>query len=144
MSKLVWGAAALAAWLCLAIGIARADNSAYGGGQKWVVLSAASNNSQLIGIPGPHLLLELTPTNSAATAMYVRLYDVAAPPTCSSATGEVALYVVPANTVSMPPINLGELGATFQNGIGVCITGAFSLTDNTNAATGLAVNFTIK
>jgi hypothetical protein len=70
---------------------------------------------------------------------YVRFYDTATGPTCSSATGLVKALIIPAaataangggSNVSVP------VGVTFATGIGICVTGGFGSTDVTNAAAG--------
>lgn len=115
---------------------------AFSGGQKIVVLSAASTNSQLIGIPGPHLLVGLTALNTTAADVFLRLYDLASAPDCTSAVGAVGLYPVFAKASGGGFVE--SIPSTFQNGLGICITGAYGLTDNTAAATGTAITFTLK
>jgi hypothetical protein len=111
--------------------------SASGGCTPSTILSAASNNSTSVkGSAGT--LCSVSIINTTATLMDVRFYDTGSAPTCSSATGMVANFVVQANTTSpgMSP-NLGPYGMAFASGIGVCITGVNANNDNTNAATGL-------
>lgn len=79
--------------------------------------------------------------NTTATVYYLRLYNLASAPTCSSATGFVATFPVPASTAGAGTVlNLGPWGASFTTGIGFCLTGGGGSTDNTNAATGVYVN----
>jgi hypothetical protein len=117
-------------------------------GTPTVILSAASNNSQLVGgSAGLASLMEITIQNTAVTLQDVRFYDTAVAPTCSSATGLVANYPIGGGTATAPTIvtpPLGPLGKLFKLGIGVCITGANANNDNTNAATGLNLNLTYK
>jgi hypothetical protein len=116
-------------------------------GTPKVILSAASNNSQLIGSAGLSSLNGVTITNTAATLQDVRFYDTATAPTCSSATGVVTNYPIGAGTATNPTtmvLDLGPLGKVFKLGIGVCITGANANNDNTNAALGLNLNLTFK
>ena len=110
-----------------------------------VILSAASNNSQLIGPAGAHALMTLEVFNTTAAVLDVRFYDVATAPTCSSATGVVANYPVPslANGGGFA-LNFGFNGKAFLNGIGLCITGVNANNDNTNATTGLNLNYTYR
>lgn len=116
----------------------------FGGGKAYPIVTAASNNSQMIGAAGPHKVLAVVPLNDSATEMYVRLYDTATAPTCSSATGAIAMFPVFEKAAGGGMVNpLPAQGVTVVNGLGVCITGAFGLTDNTNAATGMAVTFVI-
>lgn len=115
-----------------------------GGCTPGVMLTAATNNSTSIkGAAG--ILCELTVINTTVTAVDVRLYDVAVAPTCSSATGVVANYPVQANTVSPGfALPLGAYGKQFTLGIGICVTGANANNDNTNAVTGINVNWAYK
>ena len=112
-----------------------------GGATPGHILSAASNNSTSIkGSAGT--LYELTYLQTTTTLMDIRLYDTASAPTCSSATGVVNNYVVQSNVISAgATINMGPVGKKFVNGIGICITGANADNDNTNAVTGLNVNY---
>lgn len=110
-----------------------------------VVLSAVSNNSQMVGTAGPRQLFEITALTTAAALMDVRLYDTATAPTCSSATGMKANYPVLSKADGGGfTITFGALGKTFNLGIGLCITGANANDDNTNATTGMNLNFTFK
>lgn len=125
-------------------GAATLAAAATGGCTSGVILSAASNNSTSIkGSAGT--LCELVIIQTTTTLMDVRLYDTGSAPTCSSATGVVANYVVQSNATSPGMvINLGTFGKAFASGIGICITGANANNDNTNAATGLNVNYSFK
>ncbi|MCI0598717.1 MAG: hypothetical protein L0Y60_04220 [Beijerinckiaceae bacterium] len=131
----------LAALVALAPAAGEAQG-AFSGGKNIVVLSAASNNSQLVGIPGPHLLFGITALNTAASDVFLRLYDVASAPDCTSSVGAVALYPVFAKASGGGFV--GHIPSTFQHGLGICITGGYGLTDNTNAVTGAAITFTLK
>jgi hypothetical protein len=78
--------------------------------------------------------------NTTTTVYYLRLYNASSGPTCSSATGFI-------RTIPIPPASAaGGVGGAISNqtfpvnfgtGIGYCITGGSSSTDNTNAATGV-------
>ena len=84
-------------------------------------------------------------TNTTTTNYFLRLYNLSSSPTCSSATGFIE--TVPAlgatanggvNGRVMPP------GEAYDTGIGFCLTGGGSSTDNTNAATGVYVTIKYK
>lgn len=108
------------------------------------LLSAASNNSTNIKASAG-TLCELTVINTTATLVDLRLYDTSSAPTCSSATGVIANYPVQANTTSPGfSINLGMYGKAFATGIGFCLTGANADNDNTNAVTGVNLNWSYK
>jgi hypothetical protein len=79
-------------------------------------------------------------TNTTDTVYYLRLYNSAAAPTCSSATGYVETIPALAKNVSSRASSL----QSFSAGIGFCLTGGGSSTDNTNAATGVYVTILYK
>lgn len=86
-------------------------------------------------------------TNTTTTIYYLRMYNLASAPTCSSATGYVS-------TIPIPPASAAggaggreiqkNIGQAFTTGIGFCVTGGASSTDNTNAATGVFVEILYK
>lgn len=88
-----------------------------------------------------------TLTNTTTTIYYLRMYNLSSAPTCSSATGYVA-------TIPIPPAAAAggaggreitkNIGQAFTAGIGFCITGGASSTDNTSAATGVFVEILYK
>ncbi|MBF0262295.1 MAG: hypothetical protein HQL97_10740 [Magnetococcales bacterium] len=88
-----------------------------------------------------------TLTNTTTTIYYLRMYNLASAPTCSSATGYVS-------TIPIPPASAAggaggreiqkNIGQAFTTGIGFCVTGGASSTDNTNAATGVFVEVLYK
>lgn len=105
-----------------------------------VYLSAATNNSTLIAT-GKRSVLYLNAINTTATLYYLRLYDLAGAPTCSSATGVVHNFPVPASTTGAGfALSLGMNGALFSSGLGFCITAGAANNDNTSAATGVVIN----
>jgi hypothetical protein len=78
--------------------------------------------------------------NNSATVNYLRFYNTAGTPTCSSATGLITQIMVPASTtvggVSVPFL----YGLPFTTGIGICVTSGYATTDVTNAtATSMAL-----
>ena len=106
--------------------------------------SAASTNSTNIKAAAG-TLCGGTVINTTATLYYLRLYNLSSAPTCSSATGFVATYPIPASaTGNGTLIGLGTFGADFSTGIGFCLTGGGTSTDNTNAATGVYINLAYK
>jgi hypothetical protein len=78
--------------------------------------------------------------NTTTTVYYLRLYNLAAAPTCSSATGFIRSIPIPpaaaaggvGGIVRVLPVGVG-----YATGISFCLTGGSSSTDNTNAATGV-------
>jgi hypothetical protein len=101
------------------------------------VASAASTNSTNVKASAGRLL-GMYLVNTTATVYYIRFYNLASAPTCSSATGFVFTMPIPAATTgagfSMP---FPQGGLAFSTGIGYCITGGATSTDNTSAATGI-------
>jgi hypothetical protein len=99
-------------------------------------VSAASNNSTLVAA-GLHVLYAVNLTNTNAATAYVRFYDLATAPTCTSATGVKLSFTL---LQSKPVARFNLLGNHFANGISYCVTGAFGDTDNTNATTGISID----
>ena len=88
---------------------------------------------------------ELSAVNTTATLYYLRIYDLAGgTPTCSSATGYVETIPVPASTTGAGIVRTYPVGRAFAAGIGWCVTGGSSSTDNTNAATGVFITLGYK
>lgn len=75
--------------------------------------------------------------NTTATLYYLRLYNTASAPTCSSATGFVISVPIPASTTGAGITFSVPNTVAFATGLGYCLTGGSSSTDNTNAATGV-------
>ncbi len=82
--------------------------------------------------------------NTTQTGGFVRMYNLASSPTCSSATGFVRSWPVPAGSASGLygglAASLPIEGTAFSTGISFCITGGGSSTDNTNAPAGIYFN----
>lgn len=104
--------------------------------------SAASTNSTSVkGSAGQ--IYALTIINTTATLYYLKLYDKASAPTCNSDT-VLQVYPVPASTTGAGFVMPIPVGMAFTLGIGLCLTGALADNDNTNAATGVAINVVYK
>lgn len=104
--------------------------------------SAASNNStNCKGSAGN--LYAISAINTTSTIYYLRLYNTASAPTCSSATGFVETIPVLVNTT---PGNVRSLSVPqgFSTGISFCLTAGGGSTDNTNAATGVYLTLLYK
>lgn len=100
--------------------------------------STASTNATLIKASAG-TVYSYTLINTTATLYYLRMYNLAAAPTCSSATGFVGSYPIPASATGAGVTFDLAAGEAYSTGIGYCLTGAGSSTDNTNAATGVYV-----
>jgi hypothetical protein len=106
--------------------------------------TAASTNSTNIKASAG-TLCHLVAINTTATLYYLRLYNLASAPTCSSATGAVHTYPIPASTTGAGfTIPIGAFGEAYSTGIGFCVTGGGSDTDNTSAATGIYIEGSYK
>jgi hypothetical protein len=105
--------------------------------------SAASTNSNNVKSTAGNVYL-ISALNTTSTLYYLRLYDAAAAPTCSSATGFIETIPVPASTSGAGVVRSSPVGKAFTSGIGFCLTGGASSTDNTNAATGVYVTVEYK
>ena len=101
--------------------------------------TAGTNSTSIKGSAG--VLYHVVAINPTATLAYLRLYDSATAPTCSSATGVRHVYPVPANTSGAGFVipTAGPAGEAYVNGIGFCVTGAGGDTDMTNAPAGVFV-----
>lgn len=118
-----------------------------GGTTAYGLQSAASTNSTNVKASAG-VLTAMNLLNTSTTVYYVRMYNLASAPTCSSATGYVRTWPVPpaaaAGGVGGIAADLGTYGTSFSTGISFCVTGGPSSTDNTNAATGVFVNLDYK
>ncbi len=83
--------------------------------------------------------------NPTATVAYLRLYDSASAPTCTSATGFKYPIPVPASTNGSGFVAMqAGLAEAFTNGIGFCFTGGSAGTDNTNGPAGVLIKLFFK
>lgn len=119
-------------------------SGATGGATPYHFVTTASTNSQNIKAAAAGTLYTISAVNFSATASYLRIYDQAAAPTCSSATGAVHSYGIPAST-SGAGISISiAVGELYANGIGYCVTGASADTDNSNGQAGITINASFK
>lgn len=121
--------------------VARATAS--GGATPYGLQTTASTNSTNVkNAAGTLYGLHFSNTNT--TTYYLRMYDSAAAPTCSSSTNFSRSWAIPAaaaaGQVGGWDVNIPPMGVAFTNGISFCVTGGASSTDNTNAATGILIN----
>lgn len=108
-----------------------------------VVQSAASTNATNCKNAAGNIY-GIQAINTTATIYYLRLYNLSSSPTCSSSTGFIRTLPVPASTTGAGFMANETVGEAFGTGIGFCITGGGSSTDNTNAATGVYVTILYK
>jgi hypothetical protein len=109
-----------------------------------VVQSAASTNATNCK-NAAGLLYGIEIVNTTSTLYYLRLYNLSSSPTCSSATGFIRTVPIPhASGAGAGIANFYTVGETYGTGIGFCLTGGGSSTDNSNAATGVYVTLHYK
>jgi hypothetical protein len=123
--------------LLLSIGTASAQQS-----QPFHLLSTASTNSTNIK-PAAGQLVTAACINTTATIYYLKFYDLAVAPTCNS-TPVVLTFPCLVAASGQPTVIPIPQAAQFLNGIGICLTGAIADNDNTNAATGVAIDVFFK
>lgn len=126
----------------LASGAATATTAA--GTATCYLTSGASTNSTNCKASAGNLY-EIHVTNTTTTNYFLRLYNASSAPTCSSATGFVE--TVPALGAAANGGVNGRINTppqAYSTGIGFCLTGGGSSTDNTNAATGVYVTLLYK
>jgi hypothetical protein len=117
----------------------RATAYTTGGADLAPVASAASTNSTSVK-NAPGTLYGVTLVNTTATVYYLRLYDDSSAPTCSQDDADDDYLVtvpIPASTTGAGVTTELTIGAAFDIGIGYCITGGATPTDNSNAAVGI-------
>lgn len=103
-------------------------------------LSVASNNSTIV-TTGNGGVWDFVAVNTTAVVYYVRFYDTAVAPPCSSAIGVIANFPIPANASGAGISATFPKGKLYASGLGFCITGGSADNDNTNAATGVTIDF---
>ncbi len=100
------------------------------------ILSTASTNSTSCkGSSGYRVGWWLV--NTTATLYYLRIYNTASAPTCSSATGFVQSVPIPASTTGAGIVVQLPNSVAFATGLGYCITASSGSTANDNAAAGV-------
>jgi hypothetical protein len=105
--------------------------------------TAASTNATSVKASAG-TLCDLAVINTTATLAYLKLYDSASAPTCSSATGLKHVYPVPANTSGAGFVRALAVGEAYAGGIAYCVTGGGADTDATNAPAGVFVEASYK
>lgn len=105
--------------------------------------AASTNSTNIKGSAG--VVCVLSAINTTSTLYYLKVYNSASAPTCSSATDLTHVFPIPHNSGAgngmIYPIALNEV---YSTGIGFCVTGGGGDTDNTNAATGVYIEGSYK
>lgn len=120
------------------------SSTAAGGGASTQYLSSAATTNATSVKASAGTLYDVSVVNTTATLYYLRLYNLATAPTCSSATGFVETIPVPASTSGAGIAKSFPIGRDYSAGIAYCLTGGGSSTDNTAAATGVYVSLGYK
>jgi hypothetical protein len=107
------------------------------------ITSAATNNATNCKASAGNIY-GIQAVNTTATLYFLRLYNLAASPTCSSATGFVRTIPIPASVSGNGFVIPEDVGEAFGTGIGFCLTAGGSSTDNTSAATGVYLTILYK
>lgn len=106
--------------------------------------SLASTNSNSIKTSAG-LVHSITVVNGTTTVAFLRMYNTASAPTCSSSNGVVHDYLIGAasavNVANGLAITPDE---NYSTGIGFCLTGALGNSDTTNAPVGITVDVSFK
>lgn len=117
-----------------------------GGTSVCYLTSAASTNSTNCKASAGQLYgYDLV--NTTTTIYYLRIYNSSGAPTCSSATGFIRTIPVPPAAAAGGAGGVARslaVGEAYGTGLGFCLTGGGSSTDNTNAATGVYVTLNYK
>lgn len=87
--------------------------------------SAASTNATSVKA-SPARLMTVAASNVNAAARYLKLYDLAVPPTVGTSTPALT---IPLPATSAVALNLGALGVDFANGLAFAITTGAADTD---------------
>ena len=115
-----------------------------GGANTCYVSSAATTNATNCKASAG-TLYDVSVVNTTSTLYYLRLYNLAAAPTCSSSTGFVESIPIPHNAGNGGGIQKPfPIGRNYSAGIGFCLTANGTSTDNNAAATGLYVSIGYK
>lgn len=102
---------------------------------SYLAATASTNSTSVKGSAGNVYFIHAT--NTTATLYYLRMYNSSSAPTCSSATGFIETMPIPASATGAGFVREIPVGQGYSTGIGFCITGGGSSTDNTNAAAGV-------
>lgn len=112
----------------------------FGGSNTCYIPSAATTNATLCK-NAPGTIYSISVINTTSALYYLRLYNLAVAPTCSSAIGFIESIPVPHNTGTGGGfVRPDPVGRSYGTGIGFCLTAGASNNDNVAAAAGLYVS----
>ena len=109
--------------------------------------SAANTNPTLVRA-GNALLQSILVINTSTTLYYLKFFDTATLPTSTTCGTNTVVYKIPvpfgaSNAGGGVAISFPQ-GMQFFNGIAFCLVGGVADSDNSNAATGVEINLTVK
>jgi hypothetical protein len=114
-------------------------------GSSTCYLSSAASTNATNCKASAGSVISLHGTNTTATAGYLRMYNLAAAPTCSSGTGFIeTIPLAPADVFFGVNGRTITLGQAYSTGIGFCLTGGGSSTDDTAVGTGIYITILYK
>ena len=107
------------------------------------ILAATTNSTNVKNAAG--IITEISVYNSSATIAWLKLYDVAAAPTCGTGT-PVGRYMIPGASAGGAGSNVTiSLGKNFATGISYCVTTGIADADTgAVAAATYTVNFSYR
>lgn len=82
--------------------------------------------------------------NTSATLAYLKMYDLATDPTCSSATGFIESIPIPASATGAGAIEPSNSPIAYAAGIAYCVTGGSASTDNSAPPAGVFITLKTK
>ena len=109
---------------------------------SYLTSAASTNSTSVKGSAGN--VYGISAINTTATLYYLRMYNSSSAPTCSSATGFIESIPIPASATGAGVEIWPSVPQGYTTGIGFCLTGGGSSTDNTNAATGIYLRLLYK
>jgi hypothetical protein len=108
----------------------------------YVAATASTNAANVKASAGT--VYHIAASNLTSTVYYLRMYNLATSPTCSSSTGFIETIPIPASTAVGGRERETVIGQAFTTGVAYCITGGPNNNDNTNAAVGVYVTIIYK
>lgn len=117
-----------------------------GGATPFHLVAANSQNASVVKASAGIVYAYQT-SNNSATPAYLKFYDTASSPTCSSTTVKKTV-IIPANSSSLGGGNNAAIavGVGFSSGIAICVTGGLADNDTSSvaAANTVVVNIDYK
>lgn len=107
-------------------------------GTPYTLTTAATTNAAVIKASGGNFF-DVSVSNVTATAIYVKLYNLAVAPTVGTSVPLFVLQVAANTTVTY---EFGPIGKRFSTGIAVATTGASATTDTSVAVAGAIISAT--